>query len=225
MSENYQSLHDKKVEDAASELRNSGYSVMIDPLSSDMPFDLGNYRPDIVAKRNREGVIVDVKASHARLSIDRFQEIAEEIGKHTGWKFVLVTLDDVDERIVPSVEGELSSWSELNNKLNTIDELFHGDLYEPGLLYLWGVIESMLRKRSFAEQLPIHRFPPAKLLNHMYSSGEISISEYDLLKELFTKRNKVAHGLAVVLGKNELEKAATITRELLAKWREQSLKD
>jgi hypothetical protein len=222
MTETYQSLHDKKIEDAATELRSSGYKVTVEPSSADMPFDLGNYKPDIIATKNGEGIVLEVKAVHARLSVDRFQEIAEQVAKHSGWKFILVTLDDVDERIVPSAKGELPAWDELNYNLGKIDDFFRDSLLEPGLLYLWSTIEAMLRKRSFSEQIPIHRFPPAKLLNHMYSSGEISIAEYDLLKALFEKRNKAAHGLVVALEKDELEKAAKIARELLAKWREGS---
>jgi Holliday junction resolvase len=220
MSEIINSQHDKKIEEAADELRRSGYKVIIDPSSTEMPFDLGNYRPDLVAIKNGEGIILEVKASHARLSVDRFQEIAEQVAKHSGWKFILVTLDDMFERIILSEKGDLLSWCDLQTHMEKIDELFRDGLYEPGVLYLWSTIEAMLRKRSIAESIPIYRFPPAKLLNHMYSSGEISIADYDSLKAIFEKRNKVAHGLVVHLEIDELTKAAKVARELLGRWRE-----
>jgi hypothetical protein len=66
--------------------------------------------------------------------------------------------------------------------------------------------------------LPIDRFPADKLLKHSYSSGELSIQEFDLITPLLAKRNRVAHGLVTVLVAEELRQLLDVTCGLLDKW-------
>lgn len=220
MSESIKTLHDQKVESASKELSNIGYSVMIEPESTGLPFDLGNYRPDLIAFKDNGGIILEVNANRSRLSVDRFQEIAETIATHDGWRFVLVTPDDVAEKLLPEGKDDLPSWGDLQAKIENIENLIQQAMVEPALLYLWSAIEALLRKRAISQNIPIERFPAIKLLNHMYSSGEISMQEFDLVKSIFEKRNRVAHGLVTSLTSNELIDPLAMTRSLIEKWRE-----
>ncbi|MDY6991323.1 MAG: hypothetical protein SVR94_01785 [Pseudomonadota bacterium] len=217
---NTMSLHNQKVEQAAQEFKDKGYDVKLEPSQAELPFDLGNYRPDLIAYKGNEGIILEVKGSQARFSVDRYQEVAEEIARHQGWKFLLVTLEDIDERIVPSETNDLPSWHDLASRMGEIRTLFEDGFLEPSLLYLWGSIEAALRKRAIAQKIPIERFPAIKLVNHIYSSAEISISEFELLKSLFEKRNRVAHGLVVSLESTELEKAINCIQKIMDRWQE-----
>ncbi len=219
-----ESLHDQKLEQAAKEFADNGYRVTLEPSSAELPFDLGNYKPNLIAIKDGEGVILEVKGNrHTRLSIDRYQEISETIASHQGWKFILVTLNDVNERIVPSEKKDLPSWNDLFSRFEKIDGLFRGGLLEPILLYLWSTIEAALRKRAITQKIPIERFPAINLVNNMYSSGEISIFEFELLKSVFEKRNRAAHGLVVSLEPREIETAINISREFVGRWREDDL--
>ncbi len=212
------SLHEQKIEATAQELLDKGYKVVINPSQSDLPFDLGGYRPNLVATQNGKGVILEVKTSLKRVSVDRFQEIAEQIATHDGWRFILVTLDDAREKVLPSDEKELPSWSELISRLSKLDILLQESLFEPALLFLWSIIEAALRKRAIAQLIPIERFPPINLLNHMYSSGEISIPEFDLIKDCLERRNKVAHGILTSIDSDVLKLSTDVTRLLIEKW-------
>lgn len=212
------SLHDQKVEATAKELQAEGYEVIVDPSLDNMPFTLGGYTPDLVAFGNNDGIILEVKLSSARFSVDRFQDLAEQISSHEGWRFLLVTLDDVTDSLFPNNDDELPSWAMLHSQLTAVEKLMVDGMLEPALLYLWGSLEGLLRKRAIAQYLPIDRLPPVKLLNHMYSSGEISIDEFDVIRAAMGKRNRVAHGLVTSLGTSELEGLLTTTSLLIEKW-------
>lgn len=212
------SLHDQKIDSVAKDLSQKGYQVIIEPLRNDLPFELGNYRPDLIALKGNEGIILEVKTTSQRLSIDRFQEISERIAEHKGWQFFLITLDDITEEVLPDRTEALPSWDALQAKIEAISVLIRQAMIEPAVLYLWSAIEAILRKRAIAQKIPIDRFPPAKLLNHMYSSGEISLHEFDTLMPIYKKRNRIAHGLMTALVTEELEHPLAITRALTERW-------
>ncbi|MDV3348106.1 hypothetical protein QGP82_05355 [Leptothoe sp. LEGE 181152] len=219
MSESTKALYNQKVEATAKELQEKGYDVIVEPSSDSIPFALGGYTPDLVAFRGNNGIILEVKESSARFSVDRFQELAERIAAHEGWRFLLVTLDDVTDSLFPNGDDGLPSWTTLQTKLASVETLIQNEMLEPALLYLWSCIEGLLRKQAMVQKLPIDRLPPVKLVNHMYSSGEISMDEFDVIRAALEKRNRVAHGLVTSLSTDdELEGLLTTTRLLIEKW-------
>jgi Holliday junction resolvase len=212
-------MHEQKINSTAQELSENGYKVLVEPLNSDLPFDLGGYRPDIIATKGDLGIVLEVKTTLNRLSVDRFQDIAERVASHHGWRFLLVTLDDITEKILPSDQNHLPSWEELNSRLLNLSRLVRDSLFEPALLFLWSILEAALRKRAISQNIPIWRFPVEKLLNHIFSSGEISISEFDLFKSCLELRNKAAHGIQISIDPEILKSATASVGILVEKWR------
>ena len=218
MKNQIQSLQERRIQSTAQELLDNGYKVSIEPLISDLSFELGGYRPDLIATKDAEGIVLDIKTSLNRLSVDRFQDIAERVANHHGWRFLLVTLDDTSEKILPSSGDELPSWEELNVRLVNLNTLIQDSLFEPAILFLWSILEATLRKRAVAQNLPISRFPTKQLLNHTFSSGEISIAEFDLFKICLDLRNKVANGVVASIDPNLLKSANSSIHTLVEKW-------
>ena len=69
--------HQQKIDEIAQKLQEQGYEVILEPEVSLLPFDLGSYRPDILAFGQQGGVIVEVKGEAQNFSVDRL---------HTGLK-------------------------------------------------------------------------------------------------------------------------------------------
>jgi REase_AHJR-like len=218
MSNATQSSYEQKIQSTAQELLDNGYKVSIEPSNPDLPFELGGYHPDLIATKGDEGIILEVKTSLANLSVDRFQEIAERIATHDGWRFILITLDDTSESILPSGEQDLPSWEELKTRLSTLDTLIQDSLFEPALLFFSSILEAVLRKRAMNQNLPIWRFPEKNLINHIFSSGEISMSDFDIFKNCLDLRNTAAHGVITSIDPNLLRSANVSLKTLVAKW-------
>ncbi len=168
--------------------------MLREPSPKELPFDLGGYRPDLLATKGDTGLIIEVKTSASRISVDRFLSLAWEISTHPGWRFLLVTLEDVDSSWTPTTSHELPAWPQLETKLRQARALIAEGAIEPALLYLWSIFEAALRKRAIEQNIPVERLPAAMLLNHMYSQGEVSVNDIDLLREFMLKRNRIAHG-------------------------------
>lgn len=211
---------DEKLEALASTYANDGYVVLKEPGAEHLPFDLDGYTPDLIATKGNSGLIVEVKTQAARVSVDRFQLIAQEIAKHPGWRFVLVTLDDVDLGMIPTTTVELPTWPQLMGKLKQVDALVENGVLEGALLYLSSIVQAALRLRALDQHIPIERLPSATLLNHMYSQGEVSVSQIDFFRVLMTKSSRIAHGANEVIEPALAHALLDAVRELLADWAE-----
>lgn len=96
----FKTLYDEKVQSMAQDLSQKGYEVLIEPSNSQLPFDLEGYNPDLIARKNNEGIIVEIKGNLKHLSVDKFQNIAQRIASHDGWRFILVPIEKQDEEII-----------------------------------------------------------------------------------------------------------------------------
>lgn len=209
-----------KIQSITRELSANGYQVVVDPAPHQLPFSLGGYRPEVVAVKGNEGIVLGVKSSLKGVSVDRLQEIAEQIAARPGWRFVLVTPEDETDSVLPADETKLPSWPELDSRCTKLNTLLRQSLFEPALLFLWSILEAALRKRALAQHLPIARLPANKLLNQIYSSGEISVSEFDVFKDCLGLRNQLAHGLSTAVDPNAVEQATVTLQSLLHKWQD-----
>ena len=111
MNISFQDSHNSVESSIAEKYRKKGFEVITNPQSKDLPFDLGTYRPDLVAgKSKNKGHIIEVKTSSAQISLGSYQEIATIISQHTGWRFLQFTGDDAVSNSQDGIEGNLLKW-------------------------------------------------------------------------------------------------------------------
>ncbi|SMF95296.1 Holliday junction resolvase [Methylomagnum ishizawai] len=215
----------EQIRSLAEQYTEAGFQVSIEPDTGAIPFDLGDYRPDFIAVKGGTGIIVEVKPSSARISVERFHALAEEVARHPGWRFVLVTPDDVESDSVPGLAADLPAWQKLIEGVGRSRHLIDAGEYEPALLYLWGIFEGGLRKRAMEAAIPVERFPVRRAVDHMYSLGEISVKDYDLVLAALAARNRLSHG-AIAGSDNQIvharlaEDFGLLVSRLLETWRQ-----
>lgn len=215
------SKEQEKINSIATDLESRGYQVIIEPNQhslQNLPFDLGNYRPDLIAFKDQGGCVVEVKSRRDRISVERFQEIAQQIGQYPNWRFLIATLDDLIDLDFVDTAHDLPDWQELQKRLETIEQLLKDSLLEPAFLYLWSLIEVSLRKQAIAAAIAIERWSLIKLIRYMYDMGELSLETYETLESFIPLRNKVAHGLGIVLDRQDCKKLLDLSRGLLTQW-------
>jgi mRNA-degrading endonuclease RelE of RelBE toxin-antitoxin system len=220
MIDNTKSLRDDKVESLIKKYRDEGFTVIQNPKANQLPFDLDNYQPDILATKNQNesGLIIEVKTSISPVSVERLQSVAEEISRHPGWRFLLVTLEDIEAESLPGTSEELPSWEELIDHFSQVSKLIENNNIEPAFLFLWSVFEGALRKRAVDVSIPVERLPVIRLLRTMYSLGELSISEFDIIQAYLEKRNRLAHGYIQKLDSEVLHTFIMLIVKLLGEW-------
>jgi hypothetical protein len=174
----------------------NGYAVTYGPQRGWIPFDLGSYTPDILAVRGNENLLIEVKSKRSPVDIDRYRLVDEEVQRHPGWRFLIVTAPD------PELVTPQSSWPDDNVSAEKIERVLQqidkiravSDLPALVLPQLWTAYIAALRLISPAQhnELPLSDL---SFLNQAYSTGLISYEEYESAKTLMKLRNLAAHSL------------------------------
>lgn len=74
-SKSSQGKHDKEVRKMAASLKRQGYDVSADITGYAKPSTIGGYRPDVVAKKGRKRVIVEVETAD---SVDSARDVNQQ---------------------------------------------------------------------------------------------------------------------------------------------------
>jgi len=218
-------LHDEKIKSLADKYASEGFQVLIEPKPEQLPFDLGNYCPDMIVTKDNSGFVIEIKTGLTRISVDNLKDLAEEVNKHPGWRFLLVTLDDKEAESLPGTSQQLPSWQELTERYVQAHRLIENNEIEPAFLFMWIIFEVALRKRAIDVSIPVERFPIRGLLKQMYSLGELSISQFDFAQACFEVRNRLVHLGTKNLNLQVVHDFDGLVSELLAEWRTESEKN
>jgi hypothetical protein len=217
ITESNRKEHDVKIHELKLKYERDGYLVHVEPQKSDLPFDLGSYVPDLIASKSSGGLIVEVKTRNAKPSIERYQAIADAVRQHAGWKFLLVTVGDLD---APEASTELLRWNELDAKLAAVRGLVEQRYLEPAVLYLWSIFEAAMRKVAVSDAIPVERMSSSRMMDHLYTAGYISVHDYDAAKKFMEIRNTVAHGFSVILTADLVGSFLHAVSALIEEWRQ-----
>jgi hypothetical protein len=209
----YRLLESKVVE----KYRQQGFDVVVAPQPEDLPFDLGNYRPDLLIKKStHNGYIIEIKRDSAYMPVERYREIAEIVSQHEGWRFLLVTGDDVLP-VSQDDEGVLS-WEQIHHQQKSAERLFALGEMEGAFFISWRVLEALLRRQAQQVLIPIERLSALSLINHLYSQGELSIAQFDKARSLHTLRNRLVHGYQAPDLREPTRELHELVNELIFLW-------
>ena len=212
--------HDRAVRSTASSLEQKGYSVIIEPDPSVIPFDLQHYCPDILATRGQENLVVEIKTRRSSRSIERYKEIADIIGSHKNWHFMLSTIDveDIDQANYTQSESSIDSGN-LHEMLGRLDKLLAGENYDLALPYLWTLYIFAMRLSGQNAGIPIDINSDRSVLNYMYSLGEISADEFDWGCHFLHLRNQAVHHFKCDLSRDEIQDLYSHIQDKLTEWK------
>ena len=208
-----------RLQGIAEKYRLQGFEVVIEPSKTLIPFNLGNYRPDLIARKGSdEGYIIEFKNSIAKISVDRYREIAEIVAQHHGWRFLLITGEDVSSED-PKDDSKLLTWEQMSQRQEQAQKFLAIGEVEVAFLCLWGVLEAAMRRQAKQVAIPIERFPANSLINHLYSQGELSMEQFDQVRVIQGVRNRLVHGYQLHNLDEPTKHLQGLVNELIAMWK------
>jgi hypothetical protein len=214
-------LASKAVESVAEKYRARGYQVLVEPRRSDVPSFLKGFRPDLIARRQGESVVVEVKVGTETSVAQRYRDLAEAIRTQPGWRFDLVVIKP-GEGEPPAVDATLPTESELEGRLKQANELESAGSLDAAFIVLWLAVEGLMRLQAKRAGLPLERMPTSALVRELYFAGEIAREDYETALRLMETRNAVVHGFSAPVSRQELSELETIVEHLFAQLREVS---
>lgn len=183
-----------KVEQIASELRATGYSVVVQPGPSDLPPFLREFEPDVIATSDRENVVVEVR-SPAELESEEFVRLAETIEAHPGWRLQLSVVDLPTPQEIPA-RAELAGTQQVHHSLEQAQVLVRERHYEAAAMVAWSAVETILRRHALATGVDADRKGSLYVLKHLYAAGALDADQYETLDRMLQFRDAFVHGFA-----------------------------
>jgi uncharacterized protein YutE (UPF0331/DUF86 family) len=172
-----------------------GFDVIVAPQGDAIPLFLGSLRPDLIATRGNEHVVVEVKRTRTDLSNDpTVTKLAEIVGSQPGWSLDVIVLE-AESALEKTVRGGAEPTDEqLAQILTTADELTDKGYVPYAHVVAWGGLEAAMRRVRDDGGL-FGRANPSELIRTLYSNGFLNREQFDRLREAMSLRNQVVHGL------------------------------
>jgi len=177
----------------AEEYRSKGYEVIEEPSPEQLPEFLSSYRPDLLARKGDEAIVIAVKSRSSLAKDPRIQELAQILQTTPHWNFELVVVGEGEQLSAP--EG--SRPFERNDILRSVEEaekLVASGFLEAALLLAWSTLEGTVRLLTEGEGIVLDRLSPLHILKQAVINGVISRDDYNFLTHVMKYRNALIHG-------------------------------
>jgi REase_AHJR-like len=200
-----------------------GYEVSLEPSPRELPEFLRALAPDMIARRDGENIVVEIKTSSPE-SFERVQRLARALERRAGWKLQVVYADLADPEWAPP--PRLPETKDLLARLNLIGSAGEDeDQSRLRYILLWSIIEAAARHRLAALKIPpTSRISSSALLKMLLTEGIIEEDAYALLRRGLAARNAITHGfLNQPVDAPLFEKLRRIAKSLLGRARADDL--
>jgi hypothetical protein len=169
-----------------------GYRVSVEPSPRELPEFLRTLAPDLIAHRDGENIVVEIKTS-SPASFEEVQQLARALEHRAGWKLQVVYADLLDPEWAPP--PQLPDISELLARLANVgwvDE--DADHHRLQFLLLWSIEAAGRHRLSPLKIPPTRRISSSALIKMLLTEGIIEDDDYSVLRRGLAVRNAVAHG-------------------------------
>ena len=194
-----------------------GFTVKVLPAAGDIPFDLGGYQADLLAEKDDQHLLIEVKRAGTPLSVDRLQSLAETIRQQPGWQLLLVPATEGPGQSLRTA-SQLASWPATTERARRASALLASGETEAAFLMLWVTLEALLRRHAEQIALPVDRQPTSALLNYLYSQGELTFEQFQLALMAQQVRDQLVHGFEAAEVPAVTQSLQTLVSKLLAEW-------
>ncbi len=133
-----------KVREIAERYRGQGYEVTVAPSADQLPEVLRDLSPDLIARKDDDLVIVEVKSRPHLASAPRPSDLARVVREHPGWRFELVIVSPERPFLAP-YDAEDWTAEEIGDRLSEAQLLLEAGHVEAALLLAWSATEATLR--------------------------------------------------------------------------------
>ena len=168
------------------DLRRKGFRVVIGPQSEELPHFLRGARPDAIAEKDEEHVLIEVSAGPSMERAQTLSYLTELVGNHPEWQLKVVRAEDGHE--------EEPQFSDLQRQLADVEELYRNGHGAAALLLACSIFEGATRLFLRERDEPVYETDSMSVIKNLVAIGELEQQDFDRIRQVFALRNEVAHG-------------------------------
>jgi hypothetical protein len=190
-----------------------GYEFFVEPSGDLLPPFLHGYRPDAIALKAGEGVVIEVKFGNHPQRDRRLESLAVLLEGQTGWRLKIYgeqPRPEDDLSISAPTSAEIDEWIAESERLTDTGHT------RAAFLLAWSILEAIARARTSGDGQPLLRpVSPEGVVQSLEMNGDIDSQTGQSLRQLLHLRNRIAHGdLAVALDQGSVDSLIHALRDL-----------
>ena len=182
----------QRVQKVGQVYRDKGYDVLIEPQSDQLPDFLQAFRPDLIAHKGDEHIVVEVRVRGQVSDFPQVNELAKVVRNEADWKFQLVLLGPENSLSVAGASP--FTVEEIRLKIKEVAFFVENEYLEAAFLMGWSLVEATLRTLAVKEGIEGETATSDYLFKQMTFEGIIARETYHELKHAQKTRDAIAHG-------------------------------
>jgi hypothetical protein len=191
-------LHLRKLKELVSEYSNQGYEIFADLQNYPPPRLIGNFRPDLIAKKGDREVIIEIASRSEMDKIKtKLEKLAEYADKTKDIRFDIV-LTNPRTNLVKDHKSESQRrllrhvWQYL---LKDVNASYRRKQYNTTFYLLYDLLKSMLEEQATAKGIVAisGRYTLTQIIESLLRSGLLNLEDYKSVKKLAIARNRMVH--------------------------------
>jgi hypothetical protein len=189
---------EQAVAQVAEKYRREGYQVIPHPEPDQVPPFAQGHEIDLVAFRDGEKVLVEVKVSREDLQKDaQLLQMAEAVNGQPGWRLDLVVLNADAPAYQVSPDALEPRAEDIRRNLDQAEHLVKTKGLPVAVVMSWAALEAAMRLAARRTGIEPGNGAPSFLLGALYAQGPLHREEFDRLNEAMKVRNALVHGMTV----------------------------
>lgn len=182
-------LINRRIRDVARAYRKRGYQVAVHPTEAELPPFLRDSEPDIVAQKDGDKVIVEVKTQSSLQGSNELVALAERIANEKDWRFELVVTNPTtgSSLAMPVLSGLIA------RMLSNAEAISKMGLEDATVLYVFAAVEALVQELARRRGIANGETSFLTLVGKIAYQGVIDHELLEELRQLYEKRNKIVH--------------------------------
>jgi len=178
---------ERKRKEIARQYRHQGYRVTWPSAAGALPHFLRDYHPDLIAEREDDRVIVEIKPARALKGSNELKELAAKVADQPGWRLELIALPSEQDDVAPLREPD---WLEsmLEGSGVASDSTVR-------VVYLIEVLSYLVRGLASVNKIKLGAKSTRRIARELVFAGVLSQELLDRIEDALERRNRLMHRL------------------------------
>lgn len=169
-----------------------GYEFFVHPSGDLLPTFLQGYRPDAIALKSGDRIIIEVKVGNQPSWGERLSELAARVKGQPGWH---IKVHSAQPRAEDSLDLQTQARDIIRSRLQEIEELALTGQSRAAFVMGWSVLEAVVRDIASERGIDAGRpFSSGGLVQFLEMQGMVDAGAGQLLRQQAHLRNLVVHG-------------------------------
>jgi hypothetical protein len=175
--------------------RRQGYRVSVPSKAESLPEFLRDCEPTLVAEREDDRVVVEIKPTEALKGANELVELAERVARQPGWRLELISLGRQEPPELPRGADWLDGMRSLTGDVSVC-------------FYRAALLEMLIRSLALLEGIRVKNRPPLDLVHELGFQGAIDSSLLGRIVAALAWQSDLLHDSTPI--RSALEQAAEL---------------